>query len=78
MNRKALLARILSYECNDLSYINHVIEILNASESEEISNDEIGDIWERISKALDVKFSDDSDHDAWALELELSKAYKRI
>jgi hypothetical protein len=77
MKRKALLDRIISYDSNDLSYIKHAIDILNTSDNEDITNDEIGDIWERISKALDVKFSDDESHDAWALESELSKAYQR-
>ncbi len=57
--------------------MQHCFEILSASDSENLSNDEIGDIWERISKAIDVNFSDDENHDAWVLEDELSKAYKR-
>lgn len=77
MKRKDLLDRVVSYKSNELDYIKHIIEILNSSENEEITNKEIGDIWERVSKAIDVKFSDDENHDAWILEDELSKAYQR-
>lgn len=77
VNRKLLITRLKSYDRNELSYIKHCFEILSASDSENLSNDEIGDISERISKAIDVSFSGDENHDAWALEDELSKAYKR-
>ena len=50
---------------------------LAASDTEYVSNDDIGDIWERVSRVIDSAFSDDENHDAWKLELELFKAYKR-
>ncbi len=72
----ALVNRLKSYEDSPVE-IKHAQEILSASDTEYISNDDIGDIWERVSRAIDSAFSDDENHDAWKLELELSKAYKR-
>ena len=77
MNRSNMKERLERYEATDVPEIGHALEILNASSSDEVSNDEIGDIWERVSKAIDHKFSDDDDHDAWKLEAELAAAYKR-
>lgn len=74
--RDQLLARIKAYSADDIAEIKHVLEILSESDEVELSNKEIGQVWERISKALDVRFSDDENHDAWSLESELSKAYK--
>tara|TARA_B100002003_G_C14105441_1_gene531713 strand:+ start:249 stop:482 length:234 start_codon:yes stop_codon:yes gene_type:complete len=77
MNRSYLKKRLEGYDTKDVPEIEHALEILNSSDSDEVSNDEIGDIWERVSKAIDHKYSDDDDHDAWQLETELAKAYKR-
>ena len=74
MNRQALISRLHGYE--QLSEIAHAIEILASSRGEDLSNSEIGDVWERVSKAIDIKFSDDEEHDAWTLEAELSAAYQ--
>ena len=75
IERVALKNRLEGYE-NSPVEIGHALEIINQSSSELVSNDDIGCIWERVSKAIDVTFSDDEFHDAWKLELELSKAYK--
>tara|TARA_B100000446_G_C10522220_1_gene330734 strand:+ start:257 stop:499 length:243 start_codon:yes stop_codon:yes gene_type:complete len=76
IERTALVNRLKSYE-NSPVEIKHALDILAASDKEYVSNDDIGDIWERVSKAIDNTFSNDENHDAWKLELELSKAYKR-
>jgi hypothetical protein len=76
IERIALKNRLESYK-NSPVEINHALESLDQSDSEFVSNDDIGIIWERVSKAIDKTFSDDANHDAWKLELELSKAYKR-
>ncbi|MBL0710605.1 MAG: hypothetical protein JJV99_06280 [Colwellia sp.] len=76
IERKALVNRLKSYE-NSPVEIKHALDILAASDKEYVSNDDIGDIWERVSKAIDNTFSNDEKHDAWKLELKLSKAYKR-
>lgn len=57
--------------------VNHAIEILDSSNAVDVSNAEIGDLWERISKAIDHHICDDENHDAWTLELELSSIYQR-
>lgn len=77
MNRDNLKERLQSYDAADIPEIGHALDILNGSSSDEVSNDEVGDIWERISKAIDHKYSDDENHDAWKLEAELAAAYKR-
>lgn len=76
IERKMLIVRLESYQEQPVE-IKHALDILDESNSEFVSNNDIGSIWERISKAIDIKYSDDENHDAWKLELELSKAYKR-
>jgi hypothetical protein len=76
MNRKILIERLKKYDATNVPEIEHSLEILDSSKEENISNDEIKNIWERISKAIDHKYSDDESHDAWVLEEELSKEYK--
>jgi hypothetical protein len=77
MNRDSLKERLQSYDAAGVPEIGHALDILNGSSSDEVSNGDIGDIWERISKAIDHKYSDDENHDAWKLEAELAAAYKR-
>lgn len=76
MERKALKKRIESYNALDMFEIKHAIEIIGSSNKELLSNEEIGNVWHRISQALDVRFSDDEKHDAWSLEAELKNAYQ--
>lgn len=57
--------------------IEIAIEILKKSDSEDLTNDEIGSVWEWVSKALDHEFSDDENHPTWKLELELAQTYQR-
>ncbi len=76
IERSALIKRLKGYD-NAPAEINHALETLAKNNSEFVSNDDIGDVWERVSKAIDNTFSDDDSHDAWKLELELSKAYRR-
>jgi hypothetical protein len=76
IERIALKDRLKSYK-DSPAEINHALEILAQDDSEFVSNNDIGNIWERVSKAIDKTFSDDENHDAWKLEFELSKAYKR-
>jgi hypothetical protein len=76
IERSALINRLKSYE-NAPTEISHALETLAQNDSEYVSNDEIGEVWERVSKAIDNTFSDDDKHDAWTLEIELSKAFKR-
>jgi hypothetical protein len=76
IERLALKNRLKSYE-NAPVEIDHALETLSKTNTEFVSNDDVGNIWERVSKAIDNTFSDDEEHDAWKLEKELSKAYKR-
>lgn len=76
MERQALITRLLSYEDNEVAAIGHALEILRERDSVELSNEDIGQVWERVSKAIDIKLSDYDDHDAWKLEAELSAAYR--
>lgn len=77
MNREDLIERLRSYDAINVPEIGHALEILNSSDSGEVTNEEIGDVWERVSKAIDHEYSGDDDHDAWKLEAELAAAYKR-
>jgi hypothetical protein len=76
IERFALINRLKGYE-NAPTEISHTLETLAQNDSEFVSNDDIGDVWERVSKAIDNTFSDDDNHDSRTLELELSKAFKR-
>lgn len=75
MNRKEILECLVPFKFQ--KDIELAIQILNESVSENLTNDEIGKVWELVSKSLDHKFSDDENHPIWRLELDLSKAYKR-
>jgi predicted amino acid racemase len=77
MNRQNLIERLKTYDATNVPEVGHSLEMLESSSEEEISNDEIGDVCERVSKAIDHKYSDDENHDAWKLEAELVAAYKR-
>jgi hypothetical protein len=76
MDREALICRLSSYE-NAPVEIGHALETLGQRETKTVSNEDIGFIWERVSKAIDSVFSDDAQHDAWQLEQALAQAYKR-
>lgn len=76
MERQALITRLLNYEADEVAQIGHALVILRENDSVDVSNDEVGQVWERVSKAIDIKFSDYEDHDAWKLEAELSAAYR--
>ncbi|MFK5949620.1 MAG: hypothetical protein QM500_12715 [Methylococcales bacterium] len=75
MNRQDLIERLLSYQASDVIEIIHALEILQENNFEALTNEEIGLVWERVSKSIDIKFSDDEKHDVWLLETELAKAY---
>lgn len=75
MKRAELLERLKSFMPQ--RDIELAIETLNESDSAEVTNNETGCVWEWVSKALDHTFSDDENHPAWALELELAQAYTR-
>jgi hypothetical protein len=74
--RTTLINQLKGYESAPAE-IKHALDTLTKNDSEIVSNTEIGDIWERVSKAIDTTFSDDDKHDAWTLELELSETYNR-
>lgn len=74
--REQLKTRIKAYLADDLVEVSHALDILSQSEDLELSNKEIGQVWERISKAVNVHFYNNEKHDAYLLEVELSKAYK--
>ncbi len=75
VTRSELLKRLEPYKTQ--RDIGLAIETLSESDSEILSNNEIGCVWEWVSRSLDHDFSDDENHPYWSLELELSKAYKR-
>lgn len=75
MKRAAILQRLEPFKPQ--RDIELAIETLKECESEELSNDEIGRVWEWVSKSIDHEFSNDENHPAWKLELELAQAYKR-
>ena len=66
MERAAPVKRLQSYP-DAPAEIEHVLERLSQSNSRFVSNEDIGAVWERVSKALDITFSDDENDDAWAL-----------
>lgn len=76
MERQSLKKRIESYNAPDLLEIKHALEIIDTSSSDLLSNEDIGNVWHRISQAIDIRFSDDENHDAFALETELKNAYQ--
>ena len=75
IERSVLINRLKSYENSPIE-INQAIETLAQNDSEFVSNDDIDDVWEYVSRAIDNTFSDDDNHDAMKLQLELSKAFK--
>jgi hypothetical protein len=77
MNRQSLIGRLKTYDTTDVPEVGHSIEILESSSEEKISKDEIRDVLELVCKALDHKYLDDDNHDAWKLETDLATAYKR-
>jgi hypothetical protein len=68
IKRKSLIERLKSWDDKGAPEVGLAIDLLESSESELVSKDEAGDVWERISKAIDHKYSDDEEHDAWKLE----------
>jgi hypothetical protein len=75
MKRSELVKRLKPFKHQ--RNIELALEGLQSVDSENVSNEEIGDTWHWVSKALDVEFSDDENHPTWQLEQELSIAYKR-
>ncbi|PSV01073.1 hypothetical protein [Photobacterium kishitanii] len=75
MKRAVVLQRLEPFKFQ--RDIELAIETLNESDSEDLTNDEIGSVWEWVSKALDHEFSDDENHPTWKLDLDLSQTYKR-
>lgn len=63
INRTALINRLKGYDNAPLE-IEHALETLSESNTEFVSNEHIGEIWERVSKAIDNTFSNDDEHDA--------------
>ena len=76
MNREILKSRIKEYDASNLMPVTHALAIIEENNSIDLTNTEIGIIWEYISKAIDISFSDDDNHDAWKLEVELKEAYR--
>jgi hypothetical protein len=74
MNRQGLIERLKTYDATNVPEVSHSLEILESSSEEAVSIDEIRDLWERVSKAIDHKYSNDKNHDAWKLETELAAA----
>ena len=77
MNRQALIKRLKGYNAIGVPEIGYAIEEISASSDESISNEEVKGVWGWVSKALDHSYSDDCEHDAWSLEVELSVVYSR-
>jgi hypothetical protein len=77
MDRHELIERLKTYNSVGVPEVGHALDILSKSQESCVSNEDIGDIWERISKAIDHKYSNDEEHDAWKLEAELAAAYRR-
>ncbi|SGZ00568.1 hypothetical protein [Moritella viscosa] len=75
MNRVKLIERLSLYKGQ--TEIGHALEILAKSDNENVNNQDLGDIAERVSVSIDHKFSADENHPMCALEIELSQAYKR-
>lgn len=75
MLRSKLIAKLKPYK--EQTQISHALEILSQSNDEIVENEDIEDVWERVSKSIDCTFSDDEEHPIWALEEELASLYKR-
>lgn len=76
MKRAVIKQRLIPYKSQ--MDIKLAIETLNETDNEDLTNDEIGIIWEYVSKSLDHKFSDNENHPIWQLELDLAQTYKRV
>lgn len=75
MNRASLIQRLMPYKAS--KPIKHALDRLVEVNDDTVSNDVVGDVWERVSVAIDNDFSDDTNHPMWSIEFDLSQAYKR-
>ena len=71
MKRYELIEKLKPFA--DESNISYAIEVLTKNDGDVVSNDDIGSIYEAVSKSLDHTFSDDDDHPMWDIETDLSK-----
>ena len=74
MKRNAIKAILAPYK--DETNISHAFGVLSESDTEVVSNEDIGLVLERVSKSLDHTFSSDEHHPMWLIEENLSKHYK--
>jgi predicted amino acid racemase len=77
MKRQDLIERLKAYDSEGVPEVGHALELLAKSSEYSVSNEEIGDVLDRVSKAIDRKYSDDDAHDAYSLEAELAAAYQQ-
>lgn len=75
MKRSALIEKLIPYKSE--RNIELALEELGNPNTEDLSKDEIHNVWLRVSKALDRDFSDDDQHPLYKVEAQLAAEFDR-